>query len=71
VIQLDLCLDCSRHQGAGGSRGCCRSCYYRQWQHVKKGKTTWAALEAAGKCLPADLKARDDVALFIKGDSRG
>lgn len=35
------------------SRGLCRNCYGKLLDQVKAGTTTWAKLEAAGKCLPA------------------
>ena len=35
------------------TRGLCYSHYNYLCRQVKAGKTTWAALEAEGKCLPA------------------
>jgi hypothetical protein len=35
-----------------GARGCCRICYAKHYLQVRRGKTTWAQLEAEGKTLP-------------------
>lgn len=35
------------------SLGLCSSCYSRLHRQVRRGQTTWACLEAAGRCLPA------------------
>lgn len=34
-------------------RGLCKPCYAQLLKLVVAGKTTWAALEQTGKCLPA------------------
>lgn len=47
-----LCLRCRKPLGCGQCRGCCSSCYtYYHWL-VRRGRATWAALEAAGKIPP-------------------
>ena len=33
-------------------RGLCCSCYSTMSRYVRKGATTWEAMEAAGKCAP-------------------
>lgn len=38
---------------AAMSRGICTNCYRTLGRQVKAGKTTWAALEAAGLVLPS------------------
>ena len=45
------CLTC--HERVASNRGCCYRCYKRHCAHVRAGKITWAALEAAGLALPA------------------
>ena len=35
------------------SRGLCAACYDIARVHVKEKRTTWEAMERAGKCLPA------------------
>jgi hypothetical protein len=42
------CLNCRR--GVGRVRGLCAHCYNVLRKQVVAGETTWAALEAAGKC---------------------
>jgi hypothetical protein len=45
------CLTCRARLAR--SRGNCPRCYTRHKKAVARGKTTWAALEAAGLVLPA------------------
>jgi hypothetical protein len=45
------CLTC--RQRAANRRGCCPTCYRRHRAAVDAGKTTWAAIVAAGLALPA------------------
>ena len=45
------CLRC--HARLSYARGLCLTCYHRAGDAVRAGKTTWAALEAAGRALPA------------------
>jgi hypothetical protein len=45
------CLTCRRR--VIHIRGLCPACYTRHRAAVRAGKTTWAALEAAGLALPA------------------
>ena len=45
------CLTCHKHMQV--TRGCCATCYKRYCIAVRAGQTTWAALEAAGRALPA------------------
>jgi hypothetical protein len=45
------CLECRRRFPQ--SRGLCGTCYGRALRAVQCGETTWAALEAEGKALPA------------------
>jgi hypothetical protein len=42
------CRECLAH-----CRGLCEACYNRAGKAVRAGKTTWAALVAAGLALPA------------------
>ena len=46
-----FCLTC--HERATQMCGVCPGCYRRHRMVVADGKTTWAALEAAGQVLPA------------------
>jgi hypothetical protein len=39
-------------------RGLCFRCYGRWRSEIKRGETSWAALEAAGLALPAQERAR-------------
>ncbi len=39
-------------------RGLCASCYTTALRMVKNGKTTWEALEKAGKCVPSTGRGR-------------
>ena len=48
---LSSCLTC--HERLAQLRGVCPRCYKRHTKAVAGGKTTWAALEAAGVILPA------------------
>jgi hypothetical protein len=45
------CLAC--RERLARTRGNCPRCYSRHKKAVAQGKTTWAALEAAGLVLPA------------------
>jgi len=45
------CLAC--RERVAHLRGVCPRCYSRHKSAVAGGKTTWAALEAAGQVLPA------------------
>lgn len=44
------CLTCRERIGLW--RGLCSSCYKRHARAIKAGRTTWAALEAAGQAKP-------------------
>ena len=44
------CLSCRKREAH--TRGVCASCYRRLVKQVSEGKTTWAALEAAGLLAP-------------------
>jgi hypothetical protein len=46
-----LCLTCGQRMQL--TRGCCTTCYRRHAKEVQAGRTTWAALVAAGRALPA------------------
>jgi hypothetical protein len=46
-----VCLTCRKHIAA--SRGNCGTCYRKYCLAVRAGQTTWAALEAEGKAVPA------------------
>ena len=50
------CLRCKRGCLSGMRRGLCPACYQVLNQRVRKKKTTWALLEAAGKCLTAQRR---------------
>ena len=58
------CLSCRKREAH--TRGVCVSCYRRLVKQVGRGKTTWAALEAAGLLAPVKprpasrRKERDD-----------
>jgi hypothetical protein len=45
------CLSCRAR--LAHCRGLCEACYNRAGKAVRAGKTTWAALVAAGLALPA------------------
>jgi hypothetical protein len=45
------CLTC--RERVAYRRGCCKRCYQRHGAQVRAGQTTWAALEAEGRALPA------------------
>jgi hypothetical protein len=47
----DCCLSCPCRLVS--CRGLCQRCYGRLCRLVRQGKTTWAELEQAGRCLPA------------------
>lgn len=55
-----VCLrpDCTR---PASRRGLCRSCYNQAGRYVRDGRTTWTALEADGKVLPARRDKRTPV----------
>jgi len=42
------------------SRGLCSACYQAAVNAVAAGKTTWKALEKAGKCLPSQRHRKRD-----------
>ena len=50
------CLSC--RERAAPCRGLCVLCYNRLAVAVRHGETTWAALEAAGRALPAKRPGR-------------
>ena len=50
------CLSCQER--ASQCRGLCVPCYNRLAVAVRHGETTWAALEAAGRALPAKRPGR-------------
>ena len=50
------CLACQER--VARTRGCCTRCYSRHKNAVTRGKTTWAALVAAGLALPAQPVGR-------------
>lgn len=51
---MDLRINCMHGcQREAKTRGCCSCCYQRFRSLVKRGKTTWAKLEKAGKVKPA------------------
>lgn len=59
-----------RHNGANvpaKTRGLCNNCYHQVLQLVKKGKTTMADLEAAGKVLKPAKSASAIAAWFLEG----
>ena len=41
------------------ARGLCHNCYDLARRHVADKRTTWAAMEKAGKCLPAKHSVTD------------
>lgn len=51
------CLNPNCQRGAE-FRGLCRNCYAQASALVRQGKTTWPALEAAGKTLPGRKAGR-------------
>jgi hypothetical protein len=51
-----VCLTCRKH--IAECRGCCSTCYKRYCRAVRAGQTTWAALEAAGRALPAQPRGK-------------
>ena len=64
------CLTC--RERIGSRRGVCPRCLARHQTAIRQGKTTWAALEAAGKILPAQavghawrLPTRDTVRTIL------
>lgn len=46
------CPRCRKPLGCGQCRGCCSTCHAHYRNLVRRGTTTWAALEAAGKIAP-------------------
>lgn len=50
------CLTCRKR--IAQQRGCCVSCYQTHWLAVKRGRTTWADLEASGLTKPRESKER-------------
>lgn len=69
-----VCLQCPEGEKRfARCRGLCRSCYDRQGRDVRRGKTTWAALEKAGKTKPAAPRGRAWRAFKLRpsrGDTR-
>jgi hypothetical protein len=51
-----VCLTCRKHIAV--HRGCCATCYKRHGNAVRAGQTTWEALEAAGRALPAQSRRK-------------
>ena len=51
MAKTDKCLNpnCKRK---ARTRGLCGTCYVTAYNLVKKGRTTWAKLEASGKARP-------------------
>jgi len=54
------CLQCRKRLGCGSMRGLCASCIGRLKYAVVMGRTTFAAEEAAGRCL-RPTRSRDNV----------
>lgn len=49
----DLCLQCPEGARAFAvTRGLCAGCYQRSSHRVRRGETTWEALEQEGQALP-------------------
>lgn len=50
---MENCLRCKKPLGCGQCRGLCTTCYSKWNKIVRRGGTTWDALETRGKCLKA------------------
>ena len=61
------CLNCRNIFPA--VRCLCRTCYAKFYKMVRGGKTTWAELEAAGKCRAADPPDKRNVMRHLKRTS--